>query len=278
MAITTAQDLIQYALRAMGVLGVGQSALQQDLDDALNTLNMMIGVWNRRRWLVWHLLDLGYVSTGSLYYTLGPGQQFDIPRIDRLEAAYFRQLVPGVPSTLTTDAAPGITILIDAPVPLPLAADGPTPQVGLAVDYPLDILESMEDYSRITLKNLGTYPRYIFYDSGWPTGKVYPWPVLPASIFELHIIVKDVLHSFSSLSTEIDLPPEYYEALWSNLAMRLRTLYQVQAPQGADGLKDIAQAALATIRSANAQIPRLRMPHTLMMPGRLYNILGDIQY
>ena len=266
-SITTAQDLVTFALKAVGVLGVGQTPQTDDLNDCFNAMNMMIGIWNRKRWLIWHLLDIGVVSTGSLYYTVGTGQQFDIPRTDRLEAAYFRQLVPGVPSTLTTDSTPGFSILIDGPVPLPLGTDGPQTQVGLYVDFPLAILESREDYSRIALKNLSTFPRYVFYDAAFPVANVRTWPVLPASIFELHILVKDVLVAFPALTTPISLPPEYYEAIWSNLALRLRTLYRIAAPQsfqpGMDDLKDLAIASLSTIRSANTQIPRLQMPRAV---------------
>ncbi len=275
--ITTAQELIEFTLKTTGVLGVGQSALTEDLNDSFKTLNMMIGIWNRKRWLIWHLLDVGVVSTGSLYYTVGDGSQFDVPRPDRIEAAYFRQLVPGVPATLTTDPALGLSILIDAPVPLPLSVDGPTPQVGLQVDFPLQLLESREDYSRIGLKNLSSFARYAFYDSAYPTGKLYTWPVVPATIYEVHILVKDVLTAFPTLGTEINLPPEYYEALWSNLSLRLRTIYKVPAPPpGQDDVKDIAKAALDTIRGANAQISRLLMPRAAMGGnGRLYNILSD---
>jgi|ERR1700691_6235955 len=265
--ITTAQDIVCFALKATGVLGVGQTPLTYDLNDSFNALNMMIGIWNRKRWLIWHLLDIGVISTGSLYYTVGTGQQFDIPRTDRIEAAYFRQLVPGIASTLTSDPAPGFGILSDGPVPIPIGADGPQTQVGMYVDFPLAILESMEDYSRISLKNLSTFPRYVFYDAAFPVANVRTWPVLPASIFELHILVKDVLVAFPSLSTPISLPPEYYEAIWSNLALRLRTLYRITPPTsfqaGFDDLKDLAQASLSTIRNANTQIPRLQMPRSV---------------
>lgn len=275
--ITTAQDIIQFSLKATGVLGVGQSALPEDLDDSLNALNMMIGIWNRKRWLLWHLLDVGVVSTGSLYYAIGTGEQFDVPRPDRLEAAYFRQLVPGVPATITSDPAPGISIMSDGPQPLLIAADGPQPQVGLFIDFPLQILESREDYSRIQLKNLTTFSRYIFYDAAFPVGNIYPWPVIPATIFELHVLVKDVLTTFPSLSTPINLPPEYYEAIWSNLALRQRTMYKIPAPPSdQDDVKDLAKAALDTIRGANAQIPRLGMPAALWNRNRgSYNILSD---
>ena len=264
-SITTAQDIVLFALKATGVFGVGQTALPDDLNDSFNAMNMMIGIWNRKRWLIWHLLDVGVVSTGSLYYTVGVGSQFDIPRPDRIEGAYFRQLVPGIPSTLTTDPSLGFSILIDGPTPLPLAADGLQNSAGLQVDFPLILLESMEDYSRITLKQLSTFPRYAFYDASFPTATVRTWPVLPATLFEFHILVKDVLQTFPSLTTPINLPPEYYEAIWSNLSLRLRTIYKIPAPPpGMDDVTNLARASLNTIRGANTQIPRLIMPRGVL--------------
>src|SRR6185503_2685618 len=108
----TAQDIIQFALKACGVLGVGQDALQQDLDDSLDAMNMMLGLWNRKRWLIWHLLDAGAVCTGAEYYTVGPGKQIDIPRPDRIEAAYLRQIVNGN-QTVTTDPGGAFALQAD---------------------------------------------------------------------------------------------------------------------------------------------------------------------
>lgn len=275
--ITTARDILYFSLKAAGVLGIGQTPNTEDLNDSFKALNMMIGVWNRKRWLIWHLLDVAYLSNGSQSYTLGPGQQFDIPRADRLEGAYFRQLVPGTPS-FVTDPTPGVGLLVDG-APYLLGLDGVQAQSSLYVDFPLSILESREDYSRIQIKNLSTFSRWIFYDSAWPIGKVFPWPVLPASIYELHILVKDVLTTFPTLDTEINLPPEYYEAVWSNLSIRLRTIFRIpKPPQGQDDIADIAEAALATIRGANAQIPRLVMPRAVSNRGALYDVYGDFQY
>ena len=52
MTISTVGDLITLALKDSGVLGAGQTALAEDMNDALSRLNMMLGQWNRRRWLI----------------------------------------------------------------------------------------------------------------------------------------------------------------------------------------------------------------------------------
>lgn len=241
MAFTTPQDLISFSLKAIGALGVGQSALTEDNTDAFNALNAMLAVWNRKRWLIWHLVDASFVSTGAQSYTVGAGGNFNVARPDRLEAAFFRQVTTANPSQ---------------------------------VDYPLQILESREDYSRIALKQLSTFPQFIFYDAAFPLGSVFPWPVPAASIYELHIVLKETLSQFTALNQTINLPPEYFEAIWTNLCIRLAPVYQVAASAEVLGL---AKASLATIRGANTQIPRLTMPGQLVRPS-LYNVYSDQSY
>jgi hypothetical protein len=236
----TAGDIINDALQAAGVIGVGQIPLAENTQLALRHLNRMIGQWNRKRWLVYHLIDTAKACTGAQTYSVGTGGDFNIARPDRLEYAYFRQ------------------------TSLP-----PNEQV----DFPLGILESREDYSAISLKQLQSFGYYIFYDSGYPTGAVYPWPIL-SNQYELHIVTKAVLSTLATLATAVMLPPEYEEAIEWNLALRLRPLFQLPADETITGM---AKASLNTIRGANAQIPRLTMPAAVSNRGALYNIFSDSQ-
>ena len=84
MAISTAGDLIAYALRTAGIVGVGQTALAEDATDALVTLRSMLAGWQRKRWLVPALTELVIASTGAQYYTIGP------VRPSTIEAAFAR--------------------------------------------------------------------------------------------------------------------------------------------------------------------------------------------
>jgi|SRR6185503_6459291 len=241
MPFVTVQDIISFSLKAAGVLGVGQSALAEDNNDAFTALNGMLSIWQRKRWLIWHLTDNVLTSTGAQSYSVGLGGDFNVMRPDRLEAAFFRQFINSTPNQ---------------------------------VDYPLDILESREDYNRIVLKTLPSLPRYIFYDAAYPWGYVYPWPVPQAGVYEIHLSLKETLSQFTSLNQSIALPPEYEEALWTNLSIRLAPIYQFTVRPEVLGL---AKAALATIRGANTQIPRLRMPTYLNRPS-LYDANSDRLY
>lgn len=231
----TPGDLITQALKGAGILGVGQTALAEDVNDAFTHLKMMLSQWQRKRWLVYHLVDVSKVSTGAQSYTVGAGQDFDIARPDRLEAAFVRQLMP------------------------------------VPVDFPLSLLESREDYNRIRLKTLKAPSRAIFYDAATPYGVVYPYPETPASIYELHLTFKALLQGFSTLADVITLPPEYEAAMLWGLMQRLRITYRLPADPRIDAM---AADSLNLIRNANAQIPRLTMPRGLSRRGA-YNIYSD---
>lgn len=244
MPLTTPQAIISFALKATGILGVGQTALAEDNNDALSALNSMISQWNVKRWFIFQEQDLHVAVTGAQTYSIGPGGDIDTYRVDRLEAAYFRQFPQTSPNT------------------------GP-------IDFPLTIIKSMEDYSTIALKQLTTWPVGIFLNSGDPIGTLYPVPIPTILPSELHVIIKQHIPEFDSLVQSINLPAEYIEALWTNLAVRLAAIYPgASLPPVTVGL---AKASLSTIRMANTQVPTMALPSGMVRPP-LYNIYSGQTY
>lgn len=239
MPITTPNDIIQLALKNAGILGVGQSALAEDINDSFNILNMMCAQWKRKRWLMWHLVDTAVTSTGAQSYTIGTGGTFNVPRPDRLEDAFFRQLT-----------APN------------------------QVDYPLRIIEARENYDRLALKSLVSFPESVFYDAAYPLGVLYFVPVPSATIYQLHVVTKENLASFATLQTVFNLPDEFYAAFLYNLTVRLNAAYKTPADPAHVAL---AKDALQVIRGANAQVPTLSIPADLLRPG-VYNVYSDRSY
>lgn len=239
--MTTPSDIILNAMKKAGVLGVGQSASGEDFHDAFVDLQYMLAQWQRKRWLIWHLVDVSKVSTGAQTYTVTSGGDFDVARPDRIEAAFIRQLITGAPNQ---------------------------------VDRRLTVLESREDYNNITVKRLGTLSDCIFYDAAYPTGILYPYPVPQASIYEIHISVKEQLGQLTSLGQTLVLPPEYMAALVWNLSQRLRIAYRLPKD---DQIIAMAKDSLNLIRDANTQIPRLMMPRGLASNSS-YNIYSDQGY
>ena len=133
---------------------------------------------------------------------------------------------------------------------------------GNPVDYPLTAIPSYEDYASLGLKGLKTWPNYFFYNPAFPDGEFRPWPIPPAQMWELHIIVAEPLPITLKATDAINLPPEYWDAIMWMLAARLGPSYG-QPPN--EVVVAQARAALATIRTANMQMPILGMP-TILSP------------
>ena len=238
--MTTALDIIHQSLKICGAIGVGQTPLAEDANDALIAMNAMLAQWRHRRWLVYHLRQVDFIPDGSVSYTIGPGGYIDTIRPDRIEYAFFRLI---------------------------------TQTGGNNVDYPLQVLQAREDYDRIALKTLSSFPAYLFCDTAFPLGNIFVWPV-PNSTYHVHMSVKGELQSFPTLTTQYALPEEYEEAIKLNLAIRLSMTYQLPvSPQ----LATLVKVALNTVKNTNTQIPMLTMPSELTR-GALYNIYSDSAY
>lgn len=156
--MTTARDIVELALKEVGVLGVGQTALDEDINDGFTLFQRMIAQWQRRRWLIPNLIDVSMPGNDAISNTIGNGGYYNTPRPDKIQAAYVIQLNTGT-----------------TPVSLPLAP-----------------IFSYEDYARIAVKDINTLPDHFFYDGAYPLGNVFCWPI-PSSIYEVHLILKNLI-------------------------------------------------------------------------------------
>ncbi len=222
----TPTDIIARSLRTASINGIGQYPGPEDLNDGFVTLNNMIAGWNARRWFVYHEVETVFQSTGAQNYTIGIGGDFaTLGRVAKICSAYAR---------LTSPSGP--------------------------VDYPLAILGSAEDYSLIALKSLTSFPQTVWLDSGYPLGTLHFWPI-PNASYELHVWTAQQLAPFPSLTTTVNLPLEYFEAIDYNLALRLLVNYGQDA---GPGIVALAKASASTIFAQNAQIPQMLMPVGLL--------------
>lgn len=256
--MTTPAELINLALKQVGVLGVGQTAGAEDIQDAFRILNMMISQWAVKRNVVHQILDVapsnsseaayeadgvgdpaflaggGSSISGRQVYTVGLGGDFNIERPSKILGVYCRQLNPQ------------------------------------PVDTPMVLLQSQTDWGRITTKFIESIPSVAYYDPQYPLGMLQVWPI-PNDLYEIHIQCLAALPRFESISQDINLPPEYEEALMYNLAGRLYPMYGLPPDQV---VIKLAAAALQTVRMANTQVGKLYMPTELAWRGT-YNIYAD---
>ncbi len=175
MGITpeTARDICTMALKEAGVLGVGQTALSEDIQDTFTLLNRMMATWQRKRWIVPSLYDIATIANGLKSNPIGPGQFWNAQRPDKIQAAYFIQNIPG---SLSSNAN--------------------------AVSFPLIPIFSYENYAALALKQLPSWPQYFFYDNQFPVGNVYIWPI-PDATYEIHLILKSPIGFTIELQTGI---------------------------------------------------------------------------
>lgn len=237
MQITPAQ-IITLALKQSGVIGVGQTASAEDMQDCFAVMQMMLGQWQTRRYMMYHEINLVIPCTGALSYSIGPAG--DIPlayRPDTLNSSFIR---------------------------LPATGNG------YKIDYGLRIIKAREDYDRLIAKTQGSVPNFIFYDTGYPTGTLYPWPV-PSSLYELHVSVLDQFQSFATIADTINLPAQYQEAIMYNLAARLRPMYGLPPDPSITAL---ATASLNCVQTTNTQVP-VCVIDDFLTTGRRYNIYTD---
>lgn len=237
--MTTGTQVCRDALRIAGVLGQGVEPVAEDISAAFGALNDLLAEWSSRRWLVYRLVDSSFTCTGAIYYTIGPAGNIPVTdRPDRIEAAYVR--------------------LLTAPTP------------NLQTDYPLTQILAREDYSRITLKQMQSFPEYYFYDPAYPLGLVYVWPLASAQ-YELHVVTREILAELAKVTDTLLLPRVYAGVIKWNLARRLRSIYRYRPDPEINAM---AKNGLNVISSNNFAVPELEIPAELRGSGR-YNFYSD---
>lgn len=236
--ISTTGDLIEFALRASGILGIGQTASAEDANTGLEFLRNLIAQWQRKRWLTIVDQEVSVAaSTGASSYTIGPGGDFNCARPDHIAAAYIRIL-------------------------------GTTPNL---VDIPIEVILAREDYARVSVKSLITMPAVVWYESAWPIGNLHWWPIPPANQYGLFVVIKGPLPLYSTLTDALNLPQEYYEALLWSLCVRLQMAYGLPArPDHAQAMNQ----AMNTLRQANAQIAEAPIPAALLPTFKGLSMVG----
>jgi hypothetical protein len=243
-------DLVSYSMRVSGILGVGQVALPQDTADAQTALSLMIQQWRQKRWLVFRLNWSVYpLLIGKQSYTVGPvpasgtAPDFETDgdwRPANIQSCYLRQNVGSGPNSYP-------------------------------IDFPMRILKSRQEYDRISLKFLQSWPAAIYYDPTIPNATLNIWPIPVQHLFSLYLAwQEDLWATIDGTSVEIEdfLPAETEEALIYNLALRLCTNYKMP-PDPA--LAAAARASLNTLRQTNFALQTLRMPQSLRPGTRLKN-------
>jgi hypothetical protein len=233
MAIYTAGDQINRALRLLGVLAEGETPSAATSQDALVALNQMIDSWSIERLAVFCTQDQIFTwPAGLITRTLGPSGDFIGLRPVLLdEATYYRD--PG------TNVSFGIKFI------------------------------NQQQYNGIAVKTVtSTYPQVIFVNMGFPdvTMTIYPRPTRD---LEWHFVSVQELNQPANLATELFYPPGYLRAFTYCLAMEFAPEFGVEpSPQ----VQRIAMTSKRDLKRINNPDDIMSMPYSLVATRQRFNI------
>ena len=233
MAIYTAGDQINRALRLLGILAEGETPSAATSQDALVALNQMIDSWNTERLSVFSTQDQIFTwPAGQITRTLGPSGDFIGLRPVLLdEATYFRD--PG------TNVSFGIKFI------------------------------NQQQYNGIAVKTVtSTYPQVIFVNMTYPdvTMSIYPRPTRD---LEWHFVSVQELSNPATLATDLFFPPGYLRAFTYNLAMEIAPEFGVEpSPQ----VQRIAMTSKRNLKRINNPDDVMSMPYAIVATRQRFNI------
>ena len=233
MAVYTAGDQINRALRLLGVLAEGETTSASVMQDSLMALNQMIDSWQTERLAVFSTQDQIFTWPASeITRTLGPSGNFIGLRPVLLDdSTYYRD--PG------TNVSFGIKFI------------------------------NQQQYNGIAVKTVtSTYPQVIFVNNTFPdiTMTVYPRPTRD---LEWHFVSVQELDNPATLATDLFFPPGYLRAFTYNLAMEIAPEFGVEpSPQ----VQRIAMTSKRNLKRINNPDDVMSMPYAIVATRQRFNI------
>jgi hypothetical protein len=233
--MTTAGELIDGALRLLGMLAEGETPSAATSQDALFAMNQMIDSWNTERLSVFSTQDQVFSWTPNIIHrTLGPTGDFVGNRPIQLDdSTYFK------------DPASGIS-------------------------YGIKII-NQQQYDGIAVKTVtSTYPQVMWINMDYPNIDMYVYPV-PTKVLEWHFISVTELDQAADLATALTFPPGYLRAFRYNLACEIAAEFGVEpSPQ----VSRIAMASKRNLKRINNPDDVMSLPYSIVGTRQRFNIFA----
>lgn len=218
--MATVQDVVNQALRTLGVLAAGETPAYEDSADALVTLNNLIDQWAAERLAIYTVTRTTWaIVSGTSTYTVGSGGSVNIAwpvYVDRI----------GYQDTATD------------------------------IEYPLGELTE-DGYASLSDKTLtASVPTVYYYNPTYAAGlaSVILWPTPTGTTLEGVIYCPTAVAEFAGLASTVSLPPGYRQFLVSNLALALSAEYGRNPHQA---LIKAAEESKATLKRMNFRMADL---------------------
>lgn len=209
--MTTALEIINEAFEEIGVKEIGQSLPTDEADRGLRILNRVLGTLATMRLLAPYSTIVSVPMTGAANYTIGPTGDVVAARPVKILGVYAR------------DSG--------------------------GMDYVVDLIDKARWDSIPDKSTTGGPPRFAWYDSAIPNGRLYVYPVSD-SAYTLKVDCQVLLTSFANTSATVTLADGYINLLSLAVAVAAAPGYGV--PVSAD-LRIAYKAAIQALKRVNSQ-------------------------
>ena len=190
--MATTKQLIDGALRTIGVLASGEQAKPSEAQDALQYAKQMLDSWSNEGLLVPALTHESFTLSSKRTYTIGPGGDFDTVRPTTIENVRIR------------DAG--------------------------NLETPVSIA-SLNLWANISLKDtVVNTPDYVYYEPEYPLGRL-EFSCIPTAGYTLKLVTTKPITELPALTESVQFPPGYEKAIRLGLAIELAPEYGVDVSQ-----------------------------------------------
>lgn len=174
--MTTGQNIVDGALRQISSVTPGEPIDGSEASNALTVVNRLLAAFS----MEWGLINVITKDTFSLVvgqtsYTIGTGGNFNTVRPDKIFNQWLFETTSGI-------------------------------------RYPIDSV-SDNQYNAITLNTIQSIPKVIYYDPQYPLGIIYIYPTASLTTYQLNLESYKPIAQFSTLTSTMNLPNEYFEEL-----------------------------------------------------------------
>jgi hypothetical protein len=261
----TRNDIIDAALRTLGVIGIGETPQTEDYTNCSQALNIMIKGWAKKGWPLWTVQELvvpmvsgvrvypigptaGYVysvtSTGGTGYTAGTWTATNGTTGTAASGTY--TVVDGAPAVFTV--LQGGNTYTSAPTTFTLSGAGTGATitatiVGLTTNKPVRAMTayirdsynndttlmpiSKQEYDMQGYKFTTGVPNQFYYDNQLSNANLYVYNVPDASTSSIYLSVERMFYDMTTGTDSFDFPQEWFQALKWGLAAEIAVEYGI---------------------------------------------------
>lgn len=211
---TTRNEIIDGALRILGVTAQGETPNATQYTEAATALNMLVKAWEADGMPLWAIKEYSLTMTTSVAsYRIGEGQTINTPKPLKIIQAYFHN-----------DAS--------------------------NIDIPMMLL-TRNEYNTLGNKEATGQPIQFMYDPqrGYGDLKLYPVPdsTATASGNYIRLVYQRPFEDFDASTDEPDFPQEWFHALKFGLADALAPEYGVPMQHRGDVTRRAKEAKLEAL-------------------------------